>query len=159
MKNRKGKITLSSLIIVLLVVLGNYFGLDSFSLDALTDQYFSSQQPVMEENQTYTDPLEVTTYIEDYGTLPPNFITKEEAEEEGWIPSEGNLHEVAPGMSIGGDYFGNFEGHLPEEPGRTYYEADMNYTGGHRNGERLVFSNDGLYFYTDDHYESFTQLE
>jgi len=68
------------------------------------------------------------------------------------------LDEVAPGMSIGGDTFGNREGLLPKADGRKYYECDVNYEGGYRNGERIVYSNDGLIFYTDDHYESFEQL-
>ena len=61
-------------------------------------------------------------------------------------------------MSIGGDKFGNREGLLPKEDGRQYYECDVNYQGGYRGAERIVFSNDGLIFYTDDHYNSFTQL-
>jgi guanyl-specific ribonuclease Sa len=65
---------------------------------------------------------------------------------------------VAPGMSIGGDTFGNREGILPKEKGRKYYECDVNYEGGYRGGERIVYSNDGLIFYTEDHYKSFEQL-
>ncbi|WP_276648398.1 ribonuclease domain-containing protein [Trichococcus flocculiformis] len=61
-------------------------------------------------------------------------------------------------MSIGGDCFGNREGLLPKKSGRTYYEADIDYDGGYRGAERIVYSNDGLIFYTDDHYESFEQL-
>lgn len=161
MKNKRSKMTLSSLLVVLLLALGSYFGIDSFSLDSVTEEtpLSQSQETRIEEGKTYTSPEEVAAYIDTYGELPPNYITKEEAESEGWVPSEGNLQDIAPGMSIGGDYFGNFEGLLPEGSGRTYYEADINYEGGHRGAERLVFSNDGLYFYTDDHYESFTQLE
>ena len=59
-------------------------------------------------------------------------------------------------MSIGGDYFGNWEGLLPED--YDYYEADINYEGGYRNAERIVYSEEGLIFYTDDHYASFEQL-
>lgn len=159
MKNRKSRISISSLIVVLLIALGSYFGNDSF--DSLIEESSpsQSQEASIAEGQAYTEPQEVAAYIDTYGELPPNYITKEEAESRGWVPSEGNLYEVAPGMSIGGDYFGNFEGHLPEGPGRTYYEADVNYEEGHRGPERLVFSNDGFYFYTDDHYASFTQLE
>ena len=76
----------------------------------------------------------------------------------GWDSQSGNLDEVAPGMSIGGDIFGNLEKLLPEEKGRKYYECDVNYEGGYRNGERIIYSNDGLIYYTDDHYKSFEQL-
>ncbi len=76
----------------------------------------------------------------------------------GWIASEGNLNEVAPGMSIGGDKFGNREGLLPIKKSRQYYECDVDYESGWRNAKRIVYSNDGLIFFTDDHYASFKQL-
>ena len=76
----------------------------------------------------------------------------------GWAASEGNLWQVAPGMSIGGDRFGNREGLLPEAPGRQYYECDIDFDGKYRNEKRIVFSNDGLIYYTEDHYESFQLL-
>ena len=90
--------------------------------------------------------------------IPSNFITKKEAKKLGWVSSEGNLDEVAPGMSIGGDYFGNYEGILPEADDRDYYECDIDFDGSYRGGKRIVFSNDGLIYYTDDHYESFELL-
>ena len=86
------------------------------------------------------------------------FFTKKEAKELGWVSSEGNLSEVAPDMSIGGDYFGNYEGLLPEAKDRDYYECDIDFDGTYRNGKRIVFSNDGLIYYTEDHYESFELL-
>mgnify|MGYP002508359067 CR=1 FL=1 len=101
---------------------------------------------------------DVAFYLAEYDELPPNYMTQKEAEALGWASSEGNLWDVAPGAVIGGDRFGNREGLLPEEDGRVYYECDVNYEGGFRGGERIVFSNDGLVYYTDDHYESFTQL-
>lgn len=111
-----------------------------------------------DENGTYTDPLSVAEYIHTYNKLPSNYITKKEASDLGWESEKGNLWEVTDKMSIGGDKFGNREGLLPKKEGRTYYECDVNYEGGYRGAERIVFSNDGLIFYTDDHYESFTQL-
>jgi len=110
------------------------------------------------EDGTYTSKEEVAAYIHLYGTLPSNFITKDEASDLGWVSSKGNLDQVAPGMSIGGDYFGNYEGNLPEAEGREYHECDINYEGGYRGDERIVFSNDGLIYYTDDHYETFELL-
>lgn len=101
---------------------------------------------------------EVAAYIREHGQLPSNFITKSEAKKLGWVATEGNLHEVAPGMSIGGDRFGNREGLLPNKDGRIWYEADINYEGGHRNADRIVYSNDGLIYMTTDHYKSFTDI-
>ena len=112
----------------------------------------------IDEDGTYTSKEDVAAYIYEYGHLPDNFITKKEAKALGWESKEGNLAEVAPGMSIGGDYFGNYEGLLPEEDGRDYYECDIDSDGGYRGAKRIVFSNDGLIYYTEDHYESFELL-
>ena len=112
----------------------------------------------VKKDGSYTTPEDVAEYIHTFGTLPNNFITKTEAKALGWESSKGNLWDVAPGKSIGGDYFGNYEGLLPTEKGRKYTECDVNYEGGYRGSERIIFSNDGLIFYTNDHYESFTQL-
>ncbi len=116
------------------------------------------EQLSVEKDGRYTTPEDVAEYIHTFGTLPSNFITKKEAQKLGWDNKKGNLWDVTDQMSIGGDYFGNYEGLLPEADGRKYTECDVNYEGGYRGGERIVFSNDGLIFYTDDHYESFTQL-
>lgn len=113
---------------------------------------------VIDENGTYTSKEEVAAYLYEYGHLPSNFITKKEAKKLGWVSSEGNLDEVAPGMSIGGDYFGNYEGNLPEAKGRDYYECDIDFDGTYRNAKRIVFSDDGLIYYTEDHYETFELL-
>ena len=112
----------------------------------------------IDENSAYTSSDEVAAYLNAYGRLPENFITKDEAKALGWDSTLGNLNEVAPGKSIGGDRFGNYEGLLPEKEGRIYYECDINYNGGFRGRERLVWSNDGLIYYSVDHYESFTLL-
>ncbi len=106
----------------------------------------------------YTSDEDVALYLELFEELPPNYLTKDEAYDRGWVPQDGNLWEIAPGHSIGGDRFGNREGLLPEARGRQYYEADVNYDGGRRGAERLVFSDDGLIFYTGDHYNSFEKL-
>ena len=110
------------------------------------------------EDGSYTSRDEVALYLHTYGKLPKNFISKKEAEEQGFRFGEGNFGEAFPGMSVGGSRFGNYEGQLPEKSGRRYYECDIDYQGGRRNAKRLVYSNDGLIFYTDDHYKSFTQL-
>ncbi len=90
--------------------------------------------------------------------MPTNYSTKSEAGNIGWDKSKGNLWEVTDKKSIGGDDFGNREGLLSDVEGRKYYECDIKYNGGYRGAERRVFSNDGLIFYTDDHYETFERL-
>lgn len=105
-----------------------------------------------------TEPQAIADYIFQHGCLPDNFITKAQAEALGWDKETNYVGDVAPGKSIGGDRFGNYEGLLPKASGRTYYEADCYYDGTERNGHRIVFSNDGLVYYTADHYESFTEM-
>lgn len=101
---------------------------------------------------------DVSDYIRKNGKLPPNFITKQEAEKLGWVPSKGNLDKAAPGKSIGGDRFGNREGLLPKAKNRVWYEADINYRKGTRGADRILYSNDGLIYMTTDHYKSFTDI-
>lgn len=112
----------------------------------------------VEESGEYTSKEDVAAYLNAFGHLPGNFITKKEAQELGWVSKEGNLGQVAPGKSIGGDHFGNYEGLLPEAPGRYYTECDIDFDGTYRNAKRIVFSNDGLIYYTEDHYGSFQLL-
>lgn len=111
------------------------------------------------ETGKYSTKDDVSKYISIYGKLPSNFITKNNAEKLDWKSSEDNLWTVTDKMSIGGDVFGNYEGLLPSKNGRIYYECDINYKGGSRNAERIVYSNDGLIYYTSNHYETFTQLK
>lgn len=100
---------------------------------------------------------EVAAYIHENGCLPDNFMTKAEARDQGW--NGGSLEPYAPGMCIGGDKFGNYEGLLPEKDGRKYFECDIDTLGADTRGaKRLVFSDDGLIYYTEDHYETFELL-
>ena len=111
----------------------------------------------IDENGTYTSRDDVALYINTYGKLPSNFITKKEAKKLGW--EGGSLEEFAPGKSIGGDYFGNYEELLPEKKGREYHECDIDTKGKKKRGaKRIIYSNDGLIYYTDDHYKTFTLL-
>jgi len=115
------------------------------------------EQPAIDEDGAYTTKEDVALYIYTYGHLPDNFITKKEAESLGW--SGGGLDDYAYGCCIGGNRFGNYEGLLPEADGRTYTECDIDTMHASKRGaKRIVFSNDGLIYYTDDHYESFTLL-
>ena len=108
------------------------------------------------ESGSYTEVEEVAYYLHTYGHLPDNYMTKSEAEEAGWNSYKGNLWDVAYGMSIGGDRYGNYDGQLPK--GERYYEADVNYDGGYRGEERIIYTEDGDIWYTSDHYESFERL-
>lgn len=114
-------------------------------------------EAAISEDGVYTTKDDVALYIHTYGKLPPNFITKTEAQKLGW--SGGGLDGYADGKCIGGDRFGNYEGLLPKKSGRTYTECDIDTLHAKSRGEkRIIFSNDGLIFYTEDHYESFEQL-
>ena len=114
-------------------------------------------QPAIDEDGWYYSKDDVALYIHTYGRLPGNFITKKAAQKLGW--SSGSLDRYAPGKAIGGDRFGNYEGLLPAKKGRTYTECDIDTKGAKKRGaKRIVFSNDGLIYYSDDHYESFTLL-
>lgn len=111
----------------------------------------------LDEEGWYSGRDEVALYLMAYGRLPDNFITKKEAHALGW--QGGGLDDFAPGCSIGGDHFGNREGSLPAADGRRYTECDIDTQGASKRGaKRIIFSNDGLIFYTDDHYETFTLL-
>jgi guanyl-specific ribonuclease Sa len=111
----------------------------------------------IDESGSYTTKDDVALYIHTYGHLPDNFVTKAEAQAAGW--SGGSLEKYLPGKCIGGDRFGNYEGLLPSASGRTYKECDINTLGASSRGaERIIFSNDGLIYYTGDHYDSFELL-
>ena len=118
----------------------------------------AAPEPKIREDGIYDAKEDVALYIHTYGKLPKNFITKAEAEALGW-PGNRKLDDYAKDKCIGGDYFGNMEGLLPTKKGRKYTECDIDTLHKKERGvKRIVFSNDGLIFYTDDHYEHFTQL-
>lgn len=124
--------------------------------DDNTNDIDVSDNPLDPEGYYY-DVESVVLHLHTYGKLPNNYITKNEARSFGW--EGGPADEYIDGAAIGGDKFGNREGLLPKADGRTYTECDIDTLGaGGRGAKRLVFSNDGLYFYTDDHYKSFTEL-
>ncbi|MBR0025520.1 MAG: ribonuclease [Clostridia bacterium] len=115
------------------------------------------EAPAIDEDGWYYSKEDVALYLYTYGRLPDNFITKNEARDLGW--EGGSVEKYAPGCAIGGDKFGNREGILPKASGRQYYECDIDTDGrSSRGAKRIVFSNDGLIYYTDDHYENFTLL-
>ena len=126
-----------------------------FETEAVTEAATEETQPYLDPYGSYTTKEDVALYIHLYGDLPLNFMTKKQARDLGW--EKGSLEPVAPGMCIGGDYFGNYEGLLPED--REYTECDIDTLGkSSRGAKRIVFSDDGLIYYTEDHYESFELL-
>ncbi len=157
---------LTTLSAIILAILLSLFGLWQNTEDATPPQATDAvttapsgevTQPVLDEDGSYTSKEDVALYIHLYGRLPGNFITKTQARKLGW--DSGSLEPYAPGKCIGGDRFGNYEGLLPNAPGRTWTECDIDtLDSSSRGAKRIVFSNDGLIYYTDDHYESFTLL-
>ena len=105
----------------------------------------------------YDSAEDVALFLHLYGRLPDNYMTKAEARALGW--EGGSLERYAPGCCIGGDTFRNSEGLLPNAPGRRWTECDIDTLGkSSRGAKRIVFSNDGLIYYTNDHYETFELL-
>ena len=130
---------------------------DDSAVSNLPDDGDDSGAEAIDEDGSFTSKEEVALYIHTYGRLPGNFITKKEAQALGW--PGGSLEPYAPGKCIGGSRFGNYEGLLPEKDGRTYTECDIDTLGAESRGaKRIVFSNDGLIYYTGDHYDSFELL-
>lgn len=127
-----------------------------------------ASQPPAEESESaaltvtedgwYHSKEEVALYLHSFGHLPDNYVTKRKAQDLGW--TGGSVEPYAgEGTAIGGSRFGNYEGLLPEAEGRTYAECDIDTVGASSRGaKRIVFSNDGLIYYTQDHYESFELL-
>lgn len=122
------------------------------------DQTEEMVEQQVSKDGAYTTLEDVAEYIHLYGELPKNFITKKKAMDLGWESEKGNLWDVTDKGSIGGDSFGNREGLLPKDNSRKYFECDINYNGGFRGAERIVYSNDGLIYYTKDHYNTFEKI-
>ena len=111
----------------------------------------------VEENGTYDSKEEVAEYLSIYRKLPKNYITKKEAKRMGW--HGGSVEKYAPGKAIGGDSFGNYEKKLPEKSGRKYYECDIDTLGKKKRGpKRIIYSSDGLIYYTGNHYKNFEKM-
>lgn len=128
----------------------------AISFPRITNAFSSNKQTEISQNtyKVVNDFQGVADYIHKYGHLPDNYITKEQAYKLGWKPGE-DLWKYAPNKSIGGDIFTNAEKCLPDAPKRVWHECDINYNGGHRGADRLLYSNDGLIYGTKDHYQTF----
>lgn len=175
MKKKKPSLLLTLVLVILAAVFG-VTNLDdapdtSLPTESLVENESAAESIHQEETEELTDVVsdrldpdgsytakeDVALYIYTYGCLPGNFITKDEARDLGW--EGGGLDDYAYGCCIGGDRFGNYEGLLPDADGRTWTECDIDTMhASSRGARRIVFSNDGLIYYTDDHYESFELL-
>ena len=149
---------LKIILICLLIVVGLYAYMALSSDDEYEPVISPEPTVAIEKDGSYTSKEDVALYLITYGQLPKNFVTKKEAREMGWKADKGNLQKVCKGCSIGGDKFTNSQKVLPTKKGRVYYECDINYNGGYRGDDRLIYSNDGLIYFTDDHYRSFELL-
>lgn len=124
---------------------------------ATTKKQIDETDDYLAKDGSYTSKEDVMNYLIQYGQLPNNFITKKEAKKLGW--SGGSLEPYAPGKCIGGDYFGNYEEVLPVVSGRTYHECDIDTLNAKSRGaKRIIYSDDGQIYYTEDHYKTFTLL-
>ena len=111
--------------------------------EAISSSSKQESKPAIDEDGWYDSKDEVALYIHTYGHLPGNYITKKEAQKLGW--PGGSLEPYAPGKS--------------KVKGSSYRECDIGTAGRNSRGaKRIIFSDDGRIYYTDDHYESFTQL-
>ena len=114
-------------------------------------------EAVIDEDGVYDSKEDVALYLITYGHLPKNYYTKAEARKLGW--EGGNLEQFVKNGCIGGDVYSNFEGKLPKKDGRIYYECDIDTIGyKNRGSRRIIYSNDGLIYYTHNHYETFELL-
>lgn len=133
---------------------------EQIKVEKTRDNKTSDKFTILEvkENSSYGSRDEVASYIIKFNKLPKNYLSKKEATSLGWIAKEGNLREIKKDANIGGDIFRNLEGRLPNKKGRVWREADVNYKGGKRGPERLLYSSDRLIYYTKDHYDTFSLM-
>ena len=147
LKNDSGAIDYKALDTIVIGIIGG----DTTTIFIETESSKEKNVPV--EGEYYYDLENVVLYLYYYDELPDNYITKKEARALGW--EGGTPERYLEGSAIGGDSCGNREGLLPAG---KYTECDL-YTLGkdERGAERLVFTDDE-YYYTGDHYASFTQV-
>ena len=105
----------------------------------------------IQDSNTVVDSLRNT------GDIPGNYITKGEAISLGWKQGKAIGNYLKEGQ-IGGDVFLNRSGVLPSSEGRVWYEADIvlknNISRSNQAGTRLLYSNDGQLYITQDHYKT-----
>lgn len=151
------------LVVFLLLIIGglafNFLHSGNGGLSEDTSGDISSSVSVAQDIDRLTQRQTVVNYVREHGRLPDYYITKNQARSQGWDARDGNLCSVLPGKAIGGDRFSNRENRLPQAKGRKWFEADINYRCGRRGAERLLYSDDGLIYFTNDHYQRFTEVK
>lgn len=153
-KDRVIKSIIVLLAILSVIVIKNYFFKDNKQVLITENDKISTK---LDENKSYYSKEDVALYLHTFKKLPKNYLTKNEAKKLGWDSSKGNLWNATDKGVIGGDVFSNREGKLPKK--EKYYEADVNYEGGRRGTDRLIYTKEGrVIYYTGDHYKNFEVL-
>ena len=153
MRNSKNYKLYLAIFLIFILLLGKNILIDEKNSDQ--GQLVESTEVV--EDGKYYSKDQVALYLHKYKKLPKNYLKKSEAKKLGWDASKGNLWDVTDKGVIGGDKFSNREGKLPSD--KKYFEADVNYQGGFRGAERLVYTDQGqLIYFTGDHYKNFEVL-
>ncbi|BFI56419.1 ribonuclease [Yersinia pseudotuberculosis] len=146
---------------VLLLIAGAWQGIDGVTVRDIGSSA-ELERPALSASaatESLTQHQKVVKYLQTHHRLPDFYLTKKQAREQGWDAQKGNLCDVLPGKAIGGDRFSNRERQLPDTKGRHWREADVNYRCGRRGSDRLLYSNDGLIYLTQDHYKHFIRME
>lgn len=65
-------------------------------------------------------------WLKYFGELPRYYVPEAEVISLGWSWGKSPVKYI-PGKMIDGGVYGNDNGHLPDAPGRIWYEADINY--------------------------------
>ena len=155
---KKAKTLLGSVALAAALAL-SAFGADRSAAPKIAAGGPSTNVVEISRDGEYTSKEDVAAYVRKFsGALPKNFITKNRARELGG--QGGPLEPYAPGKSIGGDRFGNYERRLPALNGGFYRECDIDTKGRPRGAKRLVFTSKGKrIYYTDDHYQTFKEVK
>jgi ribonuclease T1 len=146
-----------------------------FSISKISNQYkVVKKEETTIQQTTAPQQKEHTSYSNNIinENTPENFATNDQANYNENIPSK--VYDVvayikkynkAPDNYVGGRQFMNYEKILPQvdENGNKikYREWDVNpkIEGKNRGKERLVSSEDGIFYYTNDHYQSFIEVK
>lgn len=95
-------------------------------------------------------------YLIEYGQLPNNFITK--GSQETWMVRR-QFRTLRPRQMYWRRLFWQLRKSSPVVSGRTYHECDIDTLNAKSRGaKRIIYSDDGQIYYTDNHYKSFTLL-
>lgn len=111
----------------------------------------------IDEDGSYTTKDDVALYIHTYGHLPDNFITKKDAQALGWRAGRSSPTHRASALAAAGSATTKVS--CPRRTDAPTPNATSTRLGADSRGaKRIVFSNDGLIYYTEDHYKSFELL-